>query len=94
MGVYALVKTVSRRLESIVTSLTDGLPPYNVVQGALNSKETSPDGTCYFHVASARIEVDEATFGMLEVGDMLKVRYTRGDRAINIDRYVPLNGQE
>ena len=94
MGVWGLAKTVSRRLESIAISLTDALPLYRVVRGTLASKETSPDGKCYFHVAHAKVEVDAVTFGMLDVGDMLKVRYTRRDRSINIDRYVPLDGGE
>ena len=94
MGVLTLVKAFSERFESVVESLTDALPPYRTAQGVLDAKETCDDGKFYIHVAGARVEVDEATCHILEIGEMLKVRYTRGDRAINIDRYLPHNGSE
>ena len=94
MGVLTLVKAFSERLESVVESLTDALPPYRTAQGVLDAKETCDDGKFYIHVAGSRVEVDEATCHILEIGEMLKVRYTRGDRAINIDRYLHHNGME
>ena len=94
MGVLTLVKIFSARLESVMESLTDALPPYRTAQGVLDAKETCDDGKFYIHVAGSRVEVDETTCQTLEIGEMLKVRYTRGDRAINIDRYLPHNGRE
>lgn len=94
MGVLSMVKAFSGRLESVVESLTDALPPYRTAHGILDAKETCDDGKFYIHVADSRIEVDEATCQILEIGEMLKVRYTRGTRAINIDRYLPQNGVE
>jgi len=94
MGVLSLVKVFSGRLESVVESLTDALPPYRTAQGILDAKETCDDGKFYIHVTDSRVEVDEATCQILEIGEMLKVHYTRGGRAINIDRYLPQNGVE
>lgn len=94
MGVLSLVKVFSGRLESVVESLTDALPPYRTAQGILDAKETCVDGKFYIHVTDSRVEVDEATCQILEIGEMLKVHYTRGGRAINIDRYLPQNGVE
>jgi len=94
MGVLTLAKAFSKRLESLVEALTDALPPYRIAQGVLDAKETCDDGKFYIHVAGSRVEVDETTCHTLEIGEMLKVRYTRGDRAINIDRYLPQNGTE
>ena len=94
MGVLSMVKAFSGRLESVVESLTDALPPYRTAHGILDAKETCDDGKFYIHVADSRIEVDEATCQILEIGEMLKVHYTRGGRAINIDRYLPQNGVE
>ncbi|MDP6715596.1 MAG: hypothetical protein QF368_13355 [SAR202 cluster bacterium] len=94
MGVWTLVKAFSGRLESVMESLTDALPPYRTARGILDAKETCNDGKFYIHVADSRVEVDEATCQTLEIGEMLKVRYTRGDRAINIDRYLPQNDVE
>jgi hypothetical protein len=92
MGVWTLVKAISGRLGSVVSSLTDALPPYRTAQGVLDAKESCDDGKFYIHVADSRVQVDEATCQILEIGEMLKVRYTRGARAINIDRYLPQNG--
>ena len=94
MGVWTLVKAFSERFESVVESLTDALPPYRTALGVLDAKETCDDGKFYIHVAGSRIEVDETTCHILKIGEKLKVRYTRGDRAINIDRYLPQNGTE
>jgi len=94
MGVWTLVKVISGRLESVLDSLTDALPPYRTARGVLDAKESCDDGKFYIHVADSRVQVDEATCQILEIGEMLKVRYTRGDRAINIDRYLPQNGTE
>ena len=71
--------------------LADALPPYLMVEGPLETKETDANKH-YLSVASTRVEVDEATFNLLVVGENLRVRYTRGHRAINIDRLMPSRG--
>lgn len=85
---------MSRRLQSVIESLTDALPPYRIAVGVLDAKETGDDGKFYLRVAESRIQVDEATLHALEIGEMLRVRCTRGYRAINIDRYPSRNGVE
>lgn len=72
-----------------VWTLVDALPPYSRVEGPLEAKEMDPRGRHYILVESAWIEVDGATFDTLEMGERLRVRYTKGDRAINIDRLQP-----
>ena len=71
--------------------LADAFPPYLIVEGPLETKETDANKH-YLSVASTRVEVDEATVGLLVVGENLRVRYTRGRRAINIDRLMPSRG--
>ena len=81
-----------RWLKSWIWSLADAFPPYHRAEGLLEAKERDPSGRCYISVGSARVVVDEATFNMLVVGETLRVRYTRGNRAIDIDRLLPDRG--
>ena len=75
-----------------VWALKDAVPPYNLIDGPLEGKETDPTGKFYILVRSARVKVDRATLDTLTIGESLRVRYTKGKRAINIDRLVPENG--
>ena len=88
------MRGLSKKLGSVVGSLTDALPPYHIAQGTLDAKENGQGGGHYIRVAGARVRVDEASFEALTIGEMVKVRYTRGGLAINIDRYVSPNGQD
>ncbi len=72
--------------------MRDAVPPYNLIDGPLEGKETNSTGKFYILVRSARVEVDRATLDTLTTGESLRVRYTKGKRAINIDRLVPENG--
>lgn len=81
-----------RRLKYWGWALQDAFPPYRLVEGSLDSKDTA-NGKTYLCVASAKVEVDKDTFDVLVLGEDLRVRYTRGNRAINIDRLVSGNGQ-
>ena len=58
----------------------------------MDSKEVGPDGTLFICVGPEKVEVDAATFEALMVGETLRVRYTRGRRAVNIDRLLPGRG--
>ena len=74
-------------------TLVDAIPPYHSVEGLLEIKETDATGRKhYIWVASVKIEVDKSTSETLIVGENLRVRYTRGNRAINIDRLMPGRG--
>ena len=86
------LKRLSQILDSLASSLADAFPPYRIAEGPLSAKESGQDGVHYINVAGSRVQVDEATFDRLNIGEIVKVRFTRGGMAINIDRYVPLNG--
>ena len=88
------MKRLSQILDSLASSLVDALPPYRIVEGPLSTKESGQNGLHYINVTGSRVRVDEATFKILEVGEIVKVRFTRGGIAINIDRYVPLDTGE
>ena len=75
-------------------SLIDAVPPYRTAYGILDVKETSEEGKFYIHIAGSKVEVDDHTCLTLGIGEVLKVRYTRGYKAINIDRYLTQNGLE
>ncbi len=85
---YAKLKGVWRSLNSWLWSLADAFPPYLNVEGIVETKETSPEGWYMILVGSVRVSVDRATFDVLVVGENVRVRYTRGHRAINIDRIL------
>jgi len=86
------LKRLSHKLGGTVWSLADALPPYKTARGPLDAKENGKGGGHYIRVAGARVRIDEAAFEVLTVGEVVKVRYTRGGKAINIDRYISPNG--
>ena len=86
------VKSTSRRVESLASSLVDVLPPYYVMEGTLESKRVDDKGRYILLVNGAPISVDRPTYHTLDIGEKIRVRYTRGARAINIDRFVSRNG--
>ena len=92
MGLFAPVIRFQRWLKGWIWNLADAIPPYKIAEGHLDAKEPGTNGRYYIRVGSARVEVDLATFETLDVGESLRVRYTRGNRAINIDRLLPNNG--
>ena len=89
MGLSLSVRRFWRGFRFWIWTLEDAFPPYHKVEGPLENKETNSDDKHFLYVGSARVEVDEATFNSLVVGENLRVRYTRGNRAINIDRLMP-----
>ena len=91
---WAPVKRLPHKLGATARSLADALPPYQNARGPLDAKETGQDGGHFIRVAGAMVQVDEATLEALAVGELVKVRYTRGGKAINIDRYVSPNGTD
>ena len=78
-------------LKSWIWHLYDAFPPYRIVEGSLDTKETGCNEH-YLFVRSVKIQVDQETFNMLVLGEHLQVRYTRGYRAINIDRLISGKG--
>ncbi len=83
------VALVLHKASSIARSLADTAPPYRRLEGRLVAKDVTPDGRYYILVEEEMVEVDSLTFDILMVGEALRVRCTRGYRAINIDRLLP-----
>ncbi len=92
MRAWELIADVYRKTGTVVWSLYDAFPPYYVTVGKLISKDVREDGECVLHVNGANIRVDRPTFEAISVGERLRIRYTRGVRAINIDRFISTNG--
>ena len=53
------------------------------------AKEAASDGTYYILVNEEMVELDWFTFDTLMEGEALRIRCTRDNRAISIDRVVP-----
>ena len=69
-------------------AFVDPLPPYKWIEGRLDAKEHR-FGRHFLLVNREIVEVDRFTFDTLTEGEALKVRSTRSNRAISIDRLVP-----
>jgi hypothetical protein len=89
MFYVSLVNRSLRWFRRWVWNLRDAVPPYRVVRGTLKEKGLTSAGQPYILLDVDRIEIDMVTLDALEVGERLRVRHTRGYRAINIDRFVP-----
>ena len=67
-------------------SLYDSCPPYEILDGQLDIKERSSDGKYLISLRNTWLVIDKQTYDVLVVGEFLRVRCTRGRRAVNIDR--------
>ena len=92
MCAWELIKIVSQKTGDAVLPLVDAFPPYYVAEGVLSSKEVGSNGRYFIYINGARIAVDRSTFETLSAGERIRVRYTRGYRAVSIDRFVSANG--
>ena len=93
IGMWDVVKSASQKAESWALSLVDALPPYYVLEGTLDSKRVDDSGAYVLLVNGSPISVDRATYHILDVGERLRARYTRGARAISIDRFMDSSGR-
>ena len=75
-------------------SLVDALPPYYTVEGILESKRVDDRGRYILLVNGAPLSVDRPTYHILDIGEHIRVRYTRHARAISIDRFISPNGRQ
>ena len=73
----------------LIVAVYKVLPPYKVIEGRLIDKNKSLDGECHILVEQELIVVDEITLKTLVVGEALKLRLTRDNRAIEIKRLTP-----
>lgn len=76
-------------LKTVVTAVLDPVPPYRRIEGRLLSKEIDRDGRYLILVDGEIVQVDWLTFDTLMIGEALKIRSTRGNKAVNIDRLLP-----
>ena len=74
-------------------SFVDSCPPYIHIEGLLEGKEVLNDNDkTVIYISSKRVEVDPYTFGILMIGENLRIRSTRSYRAVSIDRIIPEQG--
>lgn len=83
---------ISERVKSFVSECLDCCPPYKTIEGLLEVKEVDDQERHFIYVSSEKVQVDSATFEILMIGENLKVRFTRGNKVINIDRLIPTQG--
>ena len=88
MNPLTVMNALWRAARSVPNTLLDAMPPYNWVEGRLDAKEISPDGAYFILVEEEIMEVDWLTFDKLMMGEALRIRCTRDNRAISIDRLI------
>lgn len=91
MGLWGVAKSALRKIASWTLSLVDALPPHYTAEGILDSKRVDDGGRHILMVGGAPILVDCPTYHILDVGERVRVRYTRGAHAISIDRFAGLD---
>ncbi len=72
-----------------MASLIDAVPPYHLYEGSLTEKVQDEMGRTWIRCGGNLVEVDPFTYEALQVGERLRLRYTRLNRAVSIDRLVP-----
>ena len=80
---------LGRFIVGFVDAALASAPPYRYHNGVLISKEDRQDGHYYILVEQQIIEVDWLTFETLIEGEALRIRSTRDNKAISIDRLLP-----
>ena len=88
MELWPGMAQVTRAVSETLTAVLDPLPPYKWIEGRLDAKEQR-FGRYFLLVDREIVEVDWLTFDTLDEGEALKIRSTRSNKAISIDRLVP-----
>ena len=78
-----------RRLWRVLGSLLEVAPPYRRVEGRITAKEANRQKGFFLLVESEIVEVDWLTYETLMEGEAVRVRCTRSNKAISIDRLLP-----
>ena len=84
-----IIHRLANFLRSWVAAMVDALPPYKRVEGLLADKGTDAYGDYQILVGDEIIGVDWLTYEMLIIGEPLRIRATRANQAISIDRLSP-----
>ena len=87
-----MVISVLEKVKMLISGGLDWCPPYKNVAGLLEVKEVDDLERYFIYISSEKIQIDLATFEILVIGENLKVRFTRAQKAINIDRLIPAQG--
>ena len=87
--IYRLLYRVGKFFRRWGASMIDALPPYKRIEGLLTDKGTDTRGNHYILVNDEIIGVDWLTYETLMLGEALRIRATRANQAINIDRLSP-----
>lgn len=93
MSPLKALRRVAAAIRSSVESLVDAIPPYLIYEGPLAEKLRDGNGRSLLRCGRDLVEVDGFTYESLNVGDRLRLRYTRGRKAVSIDRLVPPSGR-
>ncbi len=80
---------VMRRIGASAQSVVSAAPPYRRIEGSLVAKEAMANGRFCILVAAEIVEVDWLTYETLIEGEALRIRATRDNRALSIDRLLP-----
>ena len=78
-----------RRMGASAQGVVSAAPPYRRIEGSLVAKEAMANGRFFILVDAEIVEVDWLTFKMLIEGEALRIRATRDNRALSIDRLLP-----
>ena len=81
----ALLRGIGTSAQAIVSAA----PPYRRIEGSLVAKEAMANGRFFILVNAEIVEVDWLTFETLIEGEALRIRATRDNRALSIDRLLP-----
>jgi len=85
----SLAARLAQALKGMLLAAWEILPPYRMIEGRLTTKDRAPDGMHYILVEEQIVEVDWFTFGKLMPGEAVRIRMTRKNKAISIDRLLP-----
>ena len=91
-SIWALLHKLVGGARHWLWSLYDSCPPYEMLDGQLDIKERSSDGKYLINLRNNWLVIDKRTYDVLVVGEFLRVRCTRGKRAVNIDRILSGRG--
>ena len=78
-----------RRVGTSAQGALSTVPPYRRIEGSLVAKEAVGNGRYFILVDAEIVEVDWLTFETLIEGEALRIRATRDNRALSIDRLLP-----
>ena len=83
------VRSLWKVLRSLSRPLVDAAPPYRRIEGRVTAKEADRHGGFFLLVDDSEIvEVDWLTYEILMEGEAVRVRCTRSNKAISIDRLL------